>query len=107
MIYYIYPTLKSFDNITLNRLFCTTLENPFFSILNVSFVGNLRAQRVAVETELCSHFLVAHEVGLNFLRILILGVNLNWLNVRLGVLDCHYIEFQVCRVVQPFSTTTA
>ena len=88
-------TFRNLYNITLNRLFLSTFENLFYSISNVSFVGKLRAQWVVVGTELCSHFLVAHEVGFKFLRILILGLDFNWRNVRLGELVFHYIEFQV------------
>ena len=63
-------TFRSLYNITLNRLFLSTFENPFFSISNVSFVGKFWARMDVVGTELCSHFLVAHAFGLNFLRIL-------------------------------------
>ena len=77
------------------RLFLSTFQDSFFGIQNISFVSKLRARRVVVKTELCSHFPVAHAFGLNFLRIQILGLDLNWQNVRLGKLVLHYIELQV------------
>ena len=70
-------------------------ENPFLGISNVSIVGKLTARRIVAETELFCHFLVAYAVGHNFLRILILGLDLNWRNVRLGYLVLYYLELQL------------
>ena len=77
------PTFRSRCNHTLYKLILSTFDDLFFGILNVSLVGKLNARRVVVRTELCSYFLVAHKVGRNFFCILILGLNLNWRNVRL------------------------
>ena len=88
-------TFRSLFNYTLNRLFYLTFQNYFFRISNVSFVCKLRARRFVVRTELCSHFLIAHEVCLNLLRILIFGLDMNWWNVRLWKLAFHYIKFPV------------
>ena len=64
---------RSLYNISLNRLILSTFKNPFFSLSNITFASKLRTRRVVVGTELCSHFLVAHEVCLNYRRIFILS----------------------------------
>ena len=92
---FLIQTLWNIFNYTLNRLFFSKLENSFFGISNVSFVDKLRARKVVVGTELCRNFLVSHAVGLNFLRILIHGLNLNLRDVRLLELVLHYIDLHI------------
>ena len=86
----------------LNRLFPSTFENALFGISNVGLVGELRARLVVVWTKLRSHFLVVDKLAFNFLRILILGLDLNWRNVRLRDLVLHYIKLQVLRLFELF-----
>ena len=77
-------TLRNIFNYDLNRLFLSTFKDSFFGISNDSFVGKVRARRVVVGTELCRHFLVAHKVGFNFLRIMIIGrYRLNWRDAKI------------------------
>ena len=45
----------------------------------------------------CFCYAIAYTVGLNFYRILILGLDLNWRDVRLEKLVLHNIELQVFR----------
>ena len=77
-----------------NSFHLSTFENSLFGDSNVGFVSKLRARRVVVGTKLCRHFLVAHALGCNFLRIRLLGLDLNWRDVRLGELVLHYIDLQ-------------
>ena len=90
-------TLKTIFNYTFNRFFVSTFEDLFVGISNVSFVGKSRARRVVFETDLCRHFCVAHAVNPNFYCILILYLDLNWQDIRLKKLVCHYIKLQALR----------
>ena len=76
----------------LNKRLLVTFANSICCISNIGFVIKLRARLVVVWAELDIHFVVAHEVGLYFLCILILGLDLNWWNVRLWELAIHYID---------------
>ena len=75
-----------------------TFKNSLFGDSNVSFLGKLGGRRVVDGSELDSHFLVAHEVGLYFRRILRLRFyRLIWRAVRLGELVLYYIKYQIQR----------
>ena len=66
------------------------------SLVNIGF-NVLFIEGKALPDFSCFRYAIAHTVGLIFYRILILGLDLNWRDVRLGKLVIHYIELQVFR----------